>query len=260
MSLVNFENIFSSKSPADVEEIFHLFLLEQIDQVEILYYVIFIVLVNYLTKKMKLKIAIDEKILVLTAIFSFVGYQIGLLGMYLFTMPGVEATDLACYNRYYMTIVMFIIGITLLYFIEIVNALQINRKRIFTVIATSGIIILCAIFIKSSELSLKDFEKKDIQDTWRVQFETIISDYNIPSNKSYLISVDDMRSGFFKHLGRYCLMSKNVIVIAPTGEDSFEDMSSYDYLIILEENEAAKDYVKSNFSDDADEKVIDLAK
>ena len=260
MSLANFKKIFSTKTPEDVKGIVSLFLSKQIEQVEILYYVIFLVLVILLTRKLKLKVALEEKSLLFTVLFSFVGYQLGLLGMYMFTMPGVEATNLAGYGRYYETIVMFIIGLTLLYFIEIINAVQTSKKNAFTVMATSGIIVLSLLFIRNSGLSLKDFGKRDISDSWRVQLETIISDYNIPQNKSYFISVNDTRRRFFYYLGQYCLLSTKVEALAPTGEESFEKLASYDYLILLEENEAANAYVESHFGEDAGEKVIDLTK
>ncbi|MGM9604602.1 MAG: hypothetical protein ACI3XG_06015 [Faecousia sp.] len=174
--------------------------------------------------------------ILLLAAASYVLYQIGTLGMYIFSMPRDEALRLASYERYHQTILMFTAGLV---FIAAMQALAQIQAPSFgkpvRIGALCGVLLLCYVMI-SPQFSY--FRRQQYEDTERYAFDGMIAQYQIPSDASYLILTQPDREdyGYLKHMTEYLLNPAYYTVQPGTGLDSI-DLSGYNYVIAFEHSE-----------------------
>lgn len=158
--------------------------------------------------------------LLLLAAGSYLLYQLGTLGMYLFSMPLDEALRLAGYARYHQSILMFTAGLLFLETLLTVNALpEGTLSRWLRPAAAASVTVLCW-FCLRPELSY--FRRQDFESSERFRFARMVSEYDIRSHGNYLFLVQQERMdyGYLYYLLQYELAPQSFQIVADNALDT----------------------------------------
>lgn len=200
--------------------------------------------------------ALNYKHLVWITALSYVAYEIGMLGMYIFSMPRAEALALAAYDRYHLTVLIFLTGLLTAYVLN-GPAGEEKRKRWVT---AAGIAVTVAL-----QFIIVPFEPANIQrgytsDSLRYQLETIAKEKQLEHGSSYVIIQSKEKSGYGKYLGRYLFESEQILCVNNNNLDLIQDTwQNYEYLIVVEAAEEEKEALKTMIPGYSGETVFCLA-
>lgn len=180
-------------------------------------------------------------------IATYIIYQIGLLGMYLLSMPEYEAINLSAYSRYFKTMVIFNFGITIIAILMFLDRYKINKTiSMYTIQIFIVIIASLPIILYSSPLK-KLYTKPDIKDSTRTTIINYKNVYGIEEKKSYLIYVSEhAQKDYLYYICKYDFRSTNIKIIASLSElKDLEDIEKYNYFIILDDDDEISKYLKN---------------
>lgn len=181
-------------------------------------------------------------------------YQIGVLGMYIFSMPGNEATSLAGITRYTKTILIAIIYLVMISVIQLLS--DINLKKMSTALVTFFIIIGVTIYQYSSlgsiHLAVQPTENPETR-TW---IETVKKDYKIPEGESYCILIPELDAGYSRHLSKYIFRSNFTTSLVVTTEEDLNKIEAKYILVYDQENDTIDKWIQKNYPDQYKNPVI----
>lgn len=260
MSLENFKQVFGDKTTDDVVTIVSKFFGEVFSfnndfLITLAFIVIFVAVCRFV---LKVNCA-DTTSSFIFAVLSYIGYQIGNLGMYLFTMPLVEALELASYPRYHKSILLFVAAIVCIGVLSLrYEDSRAMRKNIVQLCCCA----VCAVTIWFSLTpyigTYKPQQLSPEQD--RVKMHRLIEDYDIPLKATYIIVLDDDygKQMSFRHMARYVLDSEDVKARYLSDLKEQEHLfNEYEYLIIFHETEPVVQYITETFGENTPQ-VINL--
>lgn len=171
-------------------------------------------------------------------------YTLSLYAMYVFSMPMGESARLASYDRYMLSVLIFIYGIVTAVVIDICSLCG----------KTSSIRRLCAAELSFALLLTGQvanrlpllYKNPDFSKTKRSQLQRLISQNDIREGQSCLIycdcSEDDAR--YFFYLTRYELWSDRILVVrADEWKETESEIADYDVLLIWDLDETIKTYL-----------------
>jgi len=185
----------------------------------------------------------------------FALYQIGILAMYLFSMPTGEASYLAGYDRYSSSIIIFIIGllcIGMLYYYNSAPHAQIKHnyrlygEKYIHLITMMALIML----IGTTSIQNKYYHLYSISEyagsVPHTLDQLIGNEWESYSKKSYLIFVNDLRKGYIYYAAMYKTLSPDVKVITSI-DDNFktEVLSKFDYFIVLDQSDSMDSFIRN---------------
>lgn len=259
MSIENYKEIFGQKTTSDIIDILH----NMIDTIFNFYNVEFILmilisafLIISLLIKIKDKKQVKKTIRVLFANWLiFLIYIALVFAMYVFSMPEAEAETLGSLDRYLMTCLIFIYGISVIFFLKNFESEKIKEK-VIAVLLCIALSIIPFIDIKNSSIryksNIKDLfvKEKNFEDTERGKFIKMIKDNNIKQGKSYLIYSKKNDYGYIYYLSRYEFWSNNVITITDLNKKEKALNQNVDYLIIWTSDETSDKFLKENSMED----------
>ena len=187
-----------------------------------------------------------------------------MFGMYLVTMPIHEALQLAEYDRYHDTILIFVSGIALLALMRSVEALTKERTGQLTKGVALVLTACCLYFAVTPKLTYytRQDPNADVRGMFRLQYEALIEEYDIPTNARYAVLIrenpNSFYTGFLKYITRY-LLDPAAVTIEAVDEFDWETISrQYDYLIVFDTTEDVVTYMNENFPEVAEQRVIRL--
>jgi len=173
-------------------------------------------------------------------------WQFSLFDMYVFSMRGSEASTIAGYSRYNLSILIFLWGLLLLLFLETLNILEYKPlwRNIGSIAAS--MIIFCSIVIPIGILAPNAcllFNRSENYNGLRSTIAKMITLNNIPSGKTYLVYVNENRKAFYSYLAKYEFQSSYVrIATKDTYKDVFLSSKDFMYVIFFDVNNDALDY------------------
>ena len=194
------------------------------------------------------------RVLLLGDIFVFI-YLMGILGLYIYSMPIDEAIRLAGFERYVSSIIIFLGGIvtfsivldierTFTYSLEEKESgkafYSLRSKRIHNEVVVGCILI--SYLTLSSEYYGMAHSNKTYENTIPYIFKNNIGDNwsDIPKSKFLLYAPDtdgEVTSYYLTYVGRYYLRSSNVDSICLFYEDNLINLiSRYDKIIIVKDD------------------------
>ena len=171
------------------------------------------------------------------SIAIYVVYQIGLLGMYLFSMPVYEMSNpdfLPSYDRYHLTI---IVVVSALVYIGILHYLDNkNSNTSFVRFVYPAILLLSLVSVNLSCNPhygyLKPQAESDVR--WFVEYRTFLEECNIPQKHSYLL-INDQDGGFIHYATSYILDPTYCKVwSANTLKNNLDQLKDFDYIIVYD--------------------------
>lgn len=182
----------------------------------------------------------EMKTTLLLAAAAYVLYQIGNLGMYIFSMPIWEAMILSEYDRYHQTIITFVAG---LFFLEAIQASHLplvsgrrNALSLCTVLAA----LIVSFFVLSPDFTC--FQRQQLDNTMRGRLEQLIQDYDIPCGSEYLVFVRNQDVSFLNFMCQYVLRPQGLF-IQSENEMSLSGLSYIDYIIAFDETEKTEAFI-----------------
>ena len=196
----------------------------------------------------------DYKNCFLFTLIFYVCYQLGTLGMYLFSMPGGEATSLASSDRYLKTI---IIAIFMLYIVFAFKSFSNSSIKESIKTLTGGILIVCIIslsFISQGKLEFAPATVKNNEE--RIWIEKNRDNYAIPKHDSYCVLIPYDDGYFTEYLLMYIFQSRDVSSAVVDDPDDLEDISSKYIFVYDKDNETIKTWISENYPDQAGNEVI----
>lgn len=204
-------------------------------------------------------------------------YYLGILGLYLFSMPLEEAIRLAGFERYASSITVLAAGgVVMSMTVDMENSFYIklgNQEdyRSFYSAATkkcyqAGVLASMAVAVSFllSEYNGMAYLKKNSSASLPAKVEAVTGDrwyFGEPPDESrYLLYASD-RDGqitdyYLQYVARYFLYAPNVDAICAFYEDNLLNLlKDYDYLVIVESDQEAKRLMKTYFKEEGDEGI-----
>ena len=245
MSVENYKHIFADKGKEDILAVFNkwqkTFFTWNNQNIRMLIFLMFLILLvwtiyglNHQGKEYR-KRALGMIGLALGIICA---YQLGILGMYLFSMPTGEALTLAGYGRYQLTGNQFVFGMLLLL---IMKDLEVFRpgKNICSSLAKIALVCGCALPMWNISPRLEQLYKKPVfEGTGRYRVQKIIRENDLNENGKYMIYVNG-DPGYIYYMLRYELWNSQVAYsyTLDKTEKTVEWLKNYDTLILWDEPE-----------------------
>lgn len=269
VSAENLSTVYSAKTPAQVSMVISNFLTSvlSLDSLATLGIVIFNVLallaflIARIAFKKKWKLL---KVLIVLDIGVML-YYVGILAMFLYTMPTDEALRLAGFERYASSMVIFLIGgLTLCAVSDTENSFYVQQGakrdyRAFKSLTTKNfyqsatiVCVALASFLLLSSINEMNSTKTSYPDSLPARVQSVVGDnWTSVDSKKYLFYASDKDSQisdyYLQYVGRYFLMAPKVDAISTIDKSTFrQKLASYDYLVIIESDQAIVDFMHEN--------------
>lgn len=266
MSTENFEDVYSGKTAEERQTIVANFeaAVFTIDSLATKGIVIFnaLAVVAALTARLGFKKKWKLPVVLLVMDLAVAVYYIGILAMFLLTMPTAEALVLAGFERYASSAVVFFIGVLAIctcHDIEGSFYVQQGQKRNYMAFKsllskniyqffTTGFTAL-AVILLLSEANGMDSMKAGYSMSLPGRIEMMVkNNWQADNEARYLFyATDDDRQisdYYVQYVAKYMLFSPNVDATSTVGDDLEERMRQYDYLVVLESDAAIEEFME----------------
>ena len=279
MTVENYKNVFAVKSQEDIWFITKSQLIASVNihssEIKILLFAFVAVGLIWLLKKVQILSAsevdrskrgrLEMKLLFFMA-GIYVVYQIGLWGTYTFSMPLDEALILASYdryNRYNITIIMYLLGVVLIYFlheIEIMkNASQLQKGALLGI---GAITMLWPLYLTRDSVQ-NLYNQNDYSELYRTHLEKVVVENQLPRNANYIIYSGDYPEndmGYYIYfMSCYELMTGSVSVLNQNTIDTLGELNDPVTIIIMKDDEKIREKMKTyGIVDFEEQSVIQL--
>lgn len=184
------------------------------------------------------------------AVFGIIiTYHFGLFIMYIVSMPTAEeALRLAGYDRYEMSEVLFIYGILTVFLLDVLSDVKVKTLHNKVMNLASYVLLFIVYFapiIVAGDYSVL-YTKQDYKNMDRYILDHLISEYNLPEKKSYLIYSSDRELGYLCRVGIYELFTTNIHPISSLDNvETSNLLEQYEYLIVLNNGLQIREYLLS---------------
>ena len=196
----------------------------------------------------------DYKNLFIFSLILYVCYQMGTLGMYLFSMPGGEATRLAGSGRYLKTILLAILLLFIAFSIRIITIETINRTGSLVLALATIIYIFMLAYISKGVIQ---FAPKTVNNSKeRLWIENYKEIYSIPMHDSYCMLIPNSDSGYAYYLLKYIFQSNDISSKIVENADDLNDISSKYILVYDKDNEIINSWISETYPEQIGNEVI----
>ena len=185
-------------------------------------------------------------------------YTLGMMGMYLFSMPRYAALTFNCIDRYMRTIDTAIYYVLAYYAVRLVSAVE--NKRLNAAVSACAVLLMLGSWRGnlggfSNVLELRN--KKPNAD--RAAFENLLEEYGVAKGCSYLICKPEGYPDYVYFLCKYLMDSPVLEQIVVTEESQLDMAGDYEFLILFDDdNPVIEAWVREHYPEKAGEKAIYL--
>lgn len=195
----------------------------------------------------------------------YILYSVGMLFMYLFSMPPSEASYLAQAERYRSTCFISIYLVMSIFSIAALSESELLSRSIF--ISTSKIvktvipnisffIILCLIWVVNKGSCVTIFTLPDGAINRRI-FEKELVNYEVEKDKSYFFLFHKNTSSFRYYLMRYLYYTNPGGFIFNADTEGVRILNNYDYIFNYDDrNENVMNWIRENYPEQIQRTVI----
>ena len=192
----------------------------------------------------------------------YVVYVIGIMGMYLFSMPLEEALSVGSLSRYAKTL-----DIALYYLMACCAVSVLSRTEEKRLRAAAGT-VLVVLMVGTWGTQLGSFKtifeqsRVDLHNSIqrRLDFEEVLAEYGVPAESSYFICIPEEDYGYIYFLCKYLMDSANLDAVLIREEAQLEQAREYEFFINLDEdNPVIQKWLEENFPGMADKQVLYIA-
>lgn len=196
------------------------------------------------------------KIFVKVTLFSlaiYALYQFGMLAMYLFSMPGGEATSLASIDRYTKTILIAILYVNMILAVILIsNTVGKRMTGIITVVVFASFFV--GMYISTG--SIKTVVQNEIDTSRRDRFEELCIKYDVPKYDSYCFLIHSGDSEYAYYLGKYIFQSNDISIVSVENEETLDRITSRYLFVCDQNNEIINEWVEENYPEQLGNEVI----
>lgn len=174
----------------------------------------------------------------------YVVYQIGMLAMYIFTMPTNEALVIACYERYHRTILVYLGGVLCIAMMQLKLPDKISGAVSNAVVCTVCVLAL----LGTIDPYFSNFKRQYVPDSHpRVVLNSIVEEYELSENEGYLIILDDdyFPSEPVEYIGYYFLGDPVKTKPLQYVKEHPELLDLCPNIIVFSQTEAVTEYIES---------------
>ena len=192
----------------------------------------------------------------------YIVYQLGMIGMYLFSMYTSEALNLGGIVRYSRTAVIAVMYVYTALSLKTVSALRMEQAFSSVAVALLLPVSFCVfLFLSAGKVkSAFTYTSYSGGPRERLWLEAAAENYGVPRGQSCCILIPQQDSGYAYYLGRYTLRSDAVSTLVADEESKLDDIQS-DYIFVYDEdNEIVKNWILKNYPEQTGEKVIIVEK
>lgn len=184
-------------------------------------------------------------------------YQLGNLGMYLFSMSAEEALRLAGVERYTKTILLAILYLNMLPVLRLISDASSNRQA---AALTAGFLLTLFAVLGLSLGSIDAVFRSQRDPTERKWMESARQEYGLPEGESYcvLLPAKDANGGYIYHLACYTLRANSVRVMTAADLDSLTGTDAHFLLVYGQADPAARQWIHAHYPDQSGHPVINL--
>ncbi|MDE5053270.1 hypothetical protein NDK25_13595 [Niallia taxi] len=188
--------------------------------------------------------------------FVFVLYILGIYMMYLFMMPEKEAAKLAGFNRYYSTIVIYVLGLFMTFI-----AYEFSKLSSKIVVNIVVAILIALVFIYPyQENFIAASKKPDVMSSLRYEVKenyAKLSKSGKVKQVIYYSPLSQTDSGYLQYLLKYEHLSNNYKVITSVSDDAKKDefmksLKNSSHLVVLDTDNSFNEYFKNLISSQDD--------
>lgn len=251
-----FSRIVGEKTAEDIIGITQEFLEYVITRRELLWILAWMLLLSVLAWILDSKWKKVSLRFVICGVSLYVIYAIGLLGMYVFSMPVTEG--LMAVDRYMKS------GDVAIYYLILTFAVAILAET-----EGRGLFAVASVTLLAFNAVGWRFQMNEYRNTsWiactaeqRQRWEAPIAEYGMVKRKSYLLCIreedDEKKCRFPEYVWQYNVESSAVAQIIVTDESQLENEEKYDYVVIFDEdNPVIQKWVRENYPDKIGSQVI----
>ena len=166
--------------------------------------------------------------------------------MYLFSMPGPEAVEIAQIERYERGIILSMLYLVMVPVIEMMSDMRIQKKKQIIYAASTVCILLLNLPLTTGKpvLSLSNLDSW-YQPDERIWIESIKKENSIPEEESYTILVPEGSiGGYSYYLGKYIFRTTDVVEKTMTSEEELSDIYT-EYLLIYDDSKPYDEWLKN---------------
>lgn len=247
MSLGNFEHIFEAKGWESITTIANGILKNTFSITNRFLIVLIFLIILYVYARRTNREMIPKEIIG-TIFITYIVYQISLFGMYLFTMPSDEAIRLAEYRRYHLTCLIYVTGILLISFVQMIETNRNIEKRKWIPGILS--VICCGCVFLAVTPNLEYYTRQNLEGTDRERYDQFLGKYVIQSSKTCLVIKENgyADGGYLDYMLEYLFDATDVVVVSVSDIQEKEILvDNYDYIIIDSESEEVIKYANKCF-------------
>lgn len=184
----------------------------------------------------------------------YVSYQIGMLAMYLFSMPGEGAVNLAAIDRYTKTILVAILYVIMIPAVQLVSQTDAKKALTFFTTACIAASFFVGMYISSGTINTVIQNKTDA--TERNWIENAGKKYGVPMYNSYCILIPSADSGYASYLGKYIFQSNAVSTEVVESEENLNNISAKYIFVYDQTNEVINAWIQKNYPEQIGNEVI----
>ena len=252
MSIESFKTVLRDKTTEEIHQILSSFVKFVFTMREIWTVLAFLLVVGVITVLFFKRESGPWKQLILISLLMLVFYEIGLAGMYIFSMPTGEASELAGGVRYIKTILLAIIYLTAFYLMSLIGKKQTGRGQALAMLLFSMLSFGMIMMVPDGKISL--FEENT--NSFRVWTEKVKNNYAVQENESYSILINKPDGGMTQFVTRYVFWSTQVQVTVIDDETDFINISGRYVLNYDPKNPLIESWVEENYPSQIGNEVI----
>lgn len=188
------------------------------------------------------------------SLILYAAYQLGMLAMYLFSMPGWEATHLASIDRYTKTILIAVLYLNMVPAVKLISVLR--KKKAMTAIAAVCTFSSFFVGMYLATGSIRTVVQNKINASERNWIEAASTKYGVPMYESYCILIPSSDAGYAHYLGKYIFQSNDVAAPVVESEENLNEITSKYIFVYDQDNEIIKNWIAANYPEQAGNEVI----
>lgn len=254
MTVENYQSVFGDKSVEDIRTICKGMLKLSTTFKDVWVLLIIAVLLGMFVFFFAKECLRDYKKLLIFSISLFVCYQLGMLGMYLFSMPGGEATSLAGSVRYLKTVLLAIFLLYMAFSVRMISLETFKQKD--SLFSTIAVIVSIFVLAYVSQGSIQFAPKTVNNSEERLWIENNKELYSIPMHESYCMLIPSSDSGYAYYLLKYIFQSNDVSSKIVESIDDLSDISSKYILVYDKDNEIINTWINDTYPEQLGNDVI----
>lgn len=195
------------------------------------------------------------------ALFSaglYLVYQLGNLGMYLFSMPTVEALHLGGVERYTKTILLAILYLNMLPVLRLISDTAVKSRALAL---TAGFLVTLFAFLYLNLGSLEAIFQGREDPAKRQWLESVRVEYGLPEGESYrvLLPAETAKdNGYTYVLTRYTFRTNSARVLTADNLDSLAEDNAHFLLIYDPQDPEAARWVEAHYPGQTGRPVVNL--